>query len=118
MMMPEAGDVKINYNPKATDGFRLGLMSDFGLDDSDAENKELDDVIYVYTGENRGIIAGSNPRSVLLSVYEFLRQQGCRWLMPGVDGELIPMIERLAPVRYRHKPSMRYRGFCNEGAEY
>ena len=30
MMMPEGGDVKIAYNPEAKDGFRLGLMSDFG----------------------------------------------------------------------------------------
>ena len=26
MMMPECGDVKIAYNPLASDGFRLGLM--------------------------------------------------------------------------------------------
>ena len=30
MMMPEGGDVEISYNPDAKDGFRLGLMQDFG----------------------------------------------------------------------------------------
>ncbi len=117
MMMPEAGDVKIAYAPDATDGFRLGLMQDFGLDVSDAEDTELDDILYIDCDEIGGIIAGSNYRSVLLAVYEYLRQNGCRWLFPGVDGEFIPM-QDIKPVKYRHKPSCRYRGQCNEGAEY
>ena len=115
MMMPEGGDVKIAYNPDAADGFRLGLMQDFGLDVSDAENTELDDIIYIDCDEKGGIIAGSNPRSVLLSVYEYFRQMGCRWLFPGVDGEYIPMKD-ITPVKYRHKPTDRYRGNCIEGA--
>ena len=117
MMMPEGGDVKIAYNPLAVDGFRLGLMQDFGLDVSDAEEPELDDILYIDCDTNGGIIAGDNPRSVLLAVYEYLRQMGCRWLMPTVDGEYIPM-QDIKPVKYRHKPSCRYRGWCNEGAEY
>ena len=32
MMMPECGDIKIFYNPEAKDGFRLGLLEDFGPD--------------------------------------------------------------------------------------
>ena len=117
MMMPECGNIEIKYNPDAKDGFRLGLMQDFGLDVSDAEEPDLDDILYIDTDKSGGVIAGDNPRSVLLSVYEFFRQNGCRWLMPGVDGELIPM-QDIVPVKYRHKPSMRYRGWCNEGAEY
>lgn len=117
MMMPECGNIEIKYSPEARDGFRLGLMQDFGLDISDAEEPELDDVIYIDTDTEGGIIAGDNPRSVLLAVYEYLRQNGCRWLMPGVDGELIPM-QDITPVKYRHKPTSRYRGWCNEGAEY
>ncbi|MBR2431476.1 MAG: DUF4838 domain-containing protein, partial [Clostridia bacterium] len=117
MMMPECGNIDIKYDPNAKDGFRLGLMQDFGLDVSDAEEPDLDDILYIDTDENGGIIAGDNPRSVLLSVYEYLRQNGCRWLMPGVDGEFIPMKD-IAPVKYRHKPTSRYRGWCNEGAEF
>ena len=117
MMMPEGGDIKIAYDPEAKCGFRLGLMQDLGLDISDAEDAELDDILYIDCDKDGGIIAGSNPRSVLLAVYEYLRQNGCRWLMPGVDGEYIPMKD-IEPVKYRHKPSMRYRGWCNEGAEY
>ena len=116
MMMPECGDIKISYRPEAVSGFRLGLMQDFGLDVSDVQDPELDDLLYVDCTEEGGIIAGDNPRSVLLAVYEYLRRNGCRWLMPGIDGEMIPMQE-ITAVSFRHKPSMRYRGWCNEGAE-
>ena len=114
MMMPECGDISICYDPTATDGFRLGLMQDFGLDTSDAEDTELDDILYMDCDTDGGIIAGSNPRSVLLAVYEYLRQNGCRWLLPGVDGEYIPMKD-IAPVKHRHKPSCRHRGHATEG---
>ena len=115
MMMPEGGDVKIAYNPEAKDGFRLGLMQDFDLDVSEARDASLDDILYIDTDECGGVIAGSNPRSVLLAVYEYLRRLGCRWLFPGVDGEFIPMKD-ITPVKYRHAAAMRYRGNCIEGA--
>ena len=44
MMMPRCGEIPISYNPDAKDGFRLGLMEDFGLDCSEAEVQELDDM--------------------------------------------------------------------------
>ena len=115
MMMPEAGDVSIAYAPEAKDGFRLGLMQDFGLDVSDAEDTVLDDILYIDCDTEGGIIAGDNERSVLIAVYEYLRHNGCEWPMPGVDGEFIPM-QDIVPVKYRHKASMRYRGSCQEGA--
>ena len=76
MMMPNGGDVRIAYTPEAEGGFRLGLMQDFGLDVSDVKDVELDDIIYIDTDEKGGIIAGDNPRSVLLAVYEYFRQNG------------------------------------------
>lgn len=117
MMMPEGGDVAISYAPEAKDGFRLGLMQDFGLDVSDVQDPELDDILYIDCGKEGGIIAGDNPRSVLLAVYEYLRQNGCRWLYPGVDGEYIPM-QSIQPVKYRFVPSCRYRAWSNDGAQY
>ncbi len=115
MMRPEAGDVKIAFNKDAKEGFRLGLMSDFGLDTSDVEDTELDDIIYIDTKENTGIIAGSNPRSVLFAVYEYLKKQGCAFYFPGVDGEYIPMnattdARELKSVKHRFVPTTRYRG--------
>ncbi len=114
MMMPEGDNITTRFAPEATEGFRLGLMSDFGLDTSDANDLSLDDILYIDCDEAGGIIAGSNPRSVLLAVYEYLRQNGCRFIMPGKDGEYIPL-KNIGRVKYRHKPSMRYRGWCLEG---
>lgn len=117
MMMPEAGEIFIKYAPDATDGFRLGLMADFGIDTSEAEDLVLDDILHIETEGENGIIAGSNPRSVLLAVYRYLRENGCRWLFPGIDGEYIPM-QDVVPVKYHKMADCRYRGQCNEGAEY
>ena len=116
MMMPDRANVDILYDPKAEDGFRLGLMQDFGLDVSDVKDASLDDIIYIDTDTQGGIIAGDNPRSILLAVYEFFRQNGCRWLFPGKSGEHIPQKE-IIPVKIRYAPTMRYRGPCIEGAE-
>ena len=116
MMMPRCGKVLSAFDPEAKAGFRLGLMSDFGID-PDVDDVYLDDVVYINTHENGGIIAGSNPRSVLLAVYRYLKKQGCVWLFPGPDGEQIPTLEGLAPVELLHKASNRYRGQCNEGGE-
>ncbi len=118
MMQTECGEIPISYEPNAKyGGILVGLMQDFGFDTSDVEDPKLDDIIYIYMGKNEGIISGSNPRSVLLAVYEYLRQQGCRFLMPGVDGEYVPIVKEMKPIRHRFVPSCRYRGWCNEGAE-
>ena len=117
MMMPSCGDIAIVYAPDAADGFRLGLLDDFALDTSDVDDPVLDDVVQIKTDETGGILAGSNPRSVLFAVYRYLKENGCRWLYPGVDGEYIPIAD-VQPVEYRHKASSRFRGQCNEGAEY
>ena len=116
MMMPRCGEIPICYDRSAEDGFRLGLMSDFSLDTAEAEDLELDDIIHIETDLSGGIIAGSNPRSVLLAVYRYLTINGCRWLFPGVDGEFIPIWE-IQPVCYHKMADCRYRGQCNEGAE-
>ena len=117
MMMPRCGEIEIAYAPDATDGFRLGIMADFSLDTSEAEDLYLDDIVHIDTDEKGGIIAGSNARSVLLAVYKYLTLNGCRWLFPGIDGEFIP-IKDVEATKYHKMADMRYRGQCNEGAEY
>jgi len=52
-----------------------------------------------------------------LAVYRFLYLNGCRWLYPGVDGEYIP-VKAVQGVKYHKLADCRYRGECNEGAEY
>jgi len=115
MMMPEAGEVDITSDPDSKEGFRLGFLEDFGLP-NEAEDVALDDVIHVDTTAEGGILAGSNPRSVLFAVYRFLRENGCRWLYPGVDGDYVPMKD-IEGVQYHKMADHRFRGFCNEGSE-
>ena len=117
MMMPRCGEITVEYKPDAKEGFRLGLMQDFGLDVSEAPDVELDDILHIDTDECGGIIAGDNPRSVLLAVYRYLTINGCRWLFAGIDGEYIP-VKDIEPVKYHKMADCRYRGQCNEGAEY
>ncbi len=116
MLMPGCGEIGIAYAPDATDGFRLGLLEDFSLE-NEAKDVVFDDVLHIDTDEQGGIIAGSNLRSVLLAVYQFLKENGCRWLYPGVDGEYIPIAD-IHPVRYHKMADTRVRAQCNEGGEY
>ena len=115
MMMPECGEVDICYAPDAQEGFRLGVFADFGMPNP-VEDPLMDDVIHVETTAEGGILTGSNPRSVLFSVYRLLKENGCRWLYPGIDGEYIPDVPALAAVSYRKTADHRIRGFCDEGS--
>ena len=115
MMMPECGEVDIRLDPHAETGFRLGFLEDFGLP-NEAEDPVLDDIIHIDTTAEGGILAGSNSRSVLFAVYRFFRENGCRWLYPGVDGDYVPM-EDIHGVQYHKAADHRFRGFCNEGSE-
>ena len=114
MMRPDCEKITVEYGI-GEGGFVLSTMQDLSYDTSDVSEPELDDILFIKTDRTGGVIAGSNPRAVLLSVYEYLRIQGCRWLFPGVDGEYIPEVGELVPVDLRHKPAMRYRGPSTEG---
>ncbi len=113
MMMPECGDIEITYDPKATDGFRLGLLEEFGLP-NEAPDATLDDIVHIDTDENGGILAGSNQRSVLFAAYRFLKENGCRFLFPGNDGEFIPR-KAIEPVKYHKMADSRFRVHTTEG---
>ncbi len=110
--------------PESEAVIQLGLFEDFDVlkaDSlkwlSDVPDKDYDDAVYISVKSGRGIIAGINPRSVLLAVYRFLSDSGCRWLRPGRDGEYIPRVslEDLSSET-AEKPSYRHRGICIEGA--
>ena len=117
MMMPRCGEIEITTDERDGDGFVLALCSDIGIELPETSEPELDDVIVINANERGGIIAGSNPRALLIAVYEYLRQNGCHWAFPGVDGEYIPVAD-IKPVNYRKMADLRVRAQCNEGAEY
>lgn len=77
----------------------------------------LDDAITISVKDSAGTITGTNPRSVLIAAYRFLRELGCAWVRPGVEGERIPRKEICGiNVEVREKARYRHRGVCIEGA--
>lgn len=81
------------------------------------EDPERDDAIYVNVSNGAGIITGTNPRSVLIAVYRYLRELGCAFLRPGKDGDIVPKcIPETTPVYIVETASYRHRAVCIEGA--
>jgi hypothetical protein len=96
----------------------LGLNEHITVHGLNIEIKDsLTDCIYIDIMQSAGIILGVNPRSVLLGVYQFLTQAGCRWIRPGEDGEIIPekCFEGIE-VHSEKEASYKHRGVCIEGA--
>lgn len=113
MMMPQKGDIHIYADPNGTAGFRLGLLSDFGIE-FEGQDPYFDDVVHIDADADGGILAGSNPRSVLFAVYRFLKCNGCRFYFPGPEGEHIPCREVEKTV-YHKMADHRLRGHTLEG---
>jgi len=104
------------YAPR--EGLWLGIGSDLDMAQVvEVADRDLDDAILVDVQAGQGVIVGANPRSVLLGVYRFLTEVGCRWVRPGKGGEIIPRrtVEALS-ARVQERPSYRHRGICIEGA--
>ena len=83
-----------------------------------------DDGFAIWTAGSELFIAGRNARSVLFGVYDFLEEQGVRFVRPGADGEIVPQIEQLvipdsvtgAGTATIEEARFRHRGLCIEGA--
>lgn len=81
------------------------------------ENSRTDDAIYIDVANAAGIITGSNPRSVLIAVYRYLRALGCAFPRPGKENEIIPHCDpENTRVMIREAASYRHREVCIEGA--
>ncbi|MBQ2966681.1 MAG: DUF4838 domain-containing protein [Clostridia bacterium] len=76
------------------------------------------DTVEVNIGKNGGTLKGSNPRSVLYAVYQYLEALGIRWVRHGHDGEYIPEGVKVEEheVVFTHTATSKYRGTCLEGA--
>lgn len=105
--------INIVYDPDAKDGFRLGLLEDFGIA-FEGKNAKIEDVVNIDTDEQGGILAGSNHRSILFAVYRYLKLNGCRFLAPGPDGEYIPRTG-IKPQKYHKMADHVLRGHTIEG---
>lgn len=83
----------------------------------EVKDPAVDDAIAIAVTDGNGYITGSNERSVLIGVYRFLRELGCNWVRPGLDGERIPQLQLGSMDIHVHEAaSYRHRGVCIEGA--
>lgn len=75
------------------------------------------DSFSVQITREKGSIIGSNERSVLLGVYDYLHYLGCRFLSPEKHCEIIPFIDPDSlPASYQKQASFYHRGVCIEGS--
>ncbi len=89
-----------------------------GLDGS-VEASQKNDSIYIKVENGVGVISGANERSVLMAVYRFAYELGCRFLYPGKDGEKIPKRKLNysdLKAEVNEAPSYNHRAICIEGA--
>ena len=80
--------------------------------------KSLDDKISIKVENGAGVITGSNECSVLIAIYRFMFELGCRFIRPGADGEKIPakkLSHEDLTVSVCETPSYFHRGVCIEG---
>ena len=98
-------------------GIAVGLATEFEALLPDVPNRQLDDGIYIDVTDGAGVITGTNPRSVLIAVYRFLKELGICWIRPGPDGEILPTsIPANYSVKVCEAASYRHRSICIEGA--
>jgi len=105
--------------------FELGILgadqlAEHGLEEAGRiADPALDDAYVIDVKQEEGRIYGSNARSVLLGVYRYLTELGCRFLRPGYEYEVVPVKTEAADfeVSLCHAASMRHRGICIEGAD-
>ena len=71
-------NIEISYKD-GNDGIKLGLLNDFELNEP-VPFSDSEDYIYIEYTDGNGIISSNTERGILIAVYQFLREQGCRWL--------------------------------------
>ena len=105
------------YDPARTDVLWVGLSDALSARLPTVHNPKLDDAICLDVEGAHGVVTGTNARAVLLGVYRLLRENGCRFLRPGVGGEYVPQ-RRADSLRARvwERAAHRHRGMCIEGA--
>jgi hypothetical protein len=76
------------------------------------------DGFVIRTKNERLILSGKRARGTLYAVYELLETLGCRWVMPGAFGEVIPESKSIVvSVDKTENPSHRERyWWCTYGA--
>lgn len=106
-----------SYDMKEKGCIWVGLYDEFGIQGLSDDYSEFDDEITIDVKNGSGLVAGVNPRSVLLAAYRFLYEAGCRWVRPGSEGEYVPKVDILKThCKLQEAPSYRHRAITIEGA--
>ena len=106
-----------SYDEKNAQALYIGCDAAFAHLLPKVEDPRRDDAVYINVSGGAGIITGTNPRSVLIAVYRYLRALGCAFLRPGKDGDIIPACSpQTTPVYIAEAASYRHRAVCIEGA--
>ena len=105
------------YDANLAPGIWLGVAGALPGANVSTAASPLDDAIAMEVHGGQGWIAGANARSVLLAVYRFLHENGCRWPRPAPEQALIPARSRaeLSAV-ISEKAAFQHRAICIEGA--
>lgn len=81
------------------------------------ETSSFDDVFGANITAGKGVIYGNHPRALLLCVYEVLKQNGCLFMKPGIENEIIPNIDVIDfDSNFDKVETHRHRAICIEGA--
>ncbi len=75
------------------------------------------DSFIVLSEPDRLVLRGGGDRGTLYSVYDVLETGGCRWFLPGPDGEVVPTIANLSiPAGERiEEPAFHHREISSPG---
>lgn len=92
-------------------------LSAYGL--PPAADPSLDDQYVIRVDADCQQMIGNNPRALLLGVYRYLTLIGCRFLRPGRQFEVVPLLTCASDffAQETHATSLRHRGACIEGAD-
>lgn len=92
-------------------------LSEIQLKVVEMKTHVFDDHFGYDIADGKGYIWGNNERSVLLSVYEFLKCLGVKFLSPGKKNEVIPKLDnQTINCKKRVVPKNRHRVMCLEGS--
>ena len=111
-------DSSVVLDVRKYDSYDEGVKNALWVGLGFTEENEKDSVV-IKVKDGAGFISGSNARSVLIAVYRFMRELGCRFLRPGIDGEKVPqktISAEVLNVNVNETASYGHRGICIEGS--
>ncbi|MBO4632010.1 MAG: DUF4838 domain-containing protein [Lentisphaeria bacterium] len=107
-----AADELIHYGPKFFRCVQSQEKADIILHSENTS--KFQDSFSLKSRGSKLYITGSNPRSVLFGVYEYLKKHGFAFLYPGREGEVIPenVVFRIDGFDFAETASRTFRGMA------